>query len=639
MLTSLLTATLVAATPTAGAAGAAIMPFGGASGWAEYRVPSLVAGALERLGIDVHDPAHLPSVAWSPDKLRHHGLEVVVTGRVRPAAPKDPSEEVHVDILLATLRGRTKVRLAGKADDLEALAARIAAAAARSMGHAASEEAIRTLSIKEAPFVVHKLLGEAEADLATGNARAAWMKFDRAAAKRNLGLLPEAVEGGRRARLLFSKPDPDLAASALEKANVYLRGADKRDAVPALVSFMRYTPNRALHWSVERPLDERSVLLTQDATWFLQPEGGPLLLLDPRTGAVKDNLQTIDGIAGVVQDHTVTVQAKRVARRDERGQVKWSLDLPFAPNLGPSNALHAPGGMAAMAGGGRVAWVDLGLGSIGQVAVGVNMVGVGPDGAAVTVGEGEKTELALLRPGREKPKWRTPIGAGPFDVVMPIGRVAVMAGDRVLIFDSRDGKARGSPFDVGPGARWIGANGRYGGIATADDSLLVLDILGGVQTARLKGPGRPIGFVGTASGYIAMFASSDVISYDRDGVMLDRAKVPGRPFALRPGPADAPGAVAMTTRGLFALGAVPAAKTALRDVDALAMLAELLTTVGDKSAAIRVANHGARRAVGRVDQFESIRAKLLEGEAAKIAKARCEIARQADQPLTAYREF
>ena len=150
------------------------------------------------------------------------------------------------------------------------------------------------------------------------------------------------------------------------------------------------------------------------------------------------------------------------------------------------------------------------------------------------------------------------------------------------------------------------------------------------------GPPSPVAALGTATGVAVAYASGDVISYDRDGVVLDRGRVPGTPFAMEPGDALAPGPRVLSDRGMFAFGEVPEPGT-WRDVDGWLELAKLLAGSGEPAAAMRVLDRLALESTGRVAAVEGMRAGLLakSGDAAgaELAKARVRAAKNPRTPL------
>ena len=628
----------------AAAAEVAVLAFGqgldpkaAASAWLPQRVADLTSDALRRVGHRVPSRRLLSPGKAKVRWLKAHGFDALATGRVLPAATNDPTAKLELKIRLTLAAGkRLDLELAGTADHLEVLAAKAAAGIAAAIGSPVGADLVQRLAVQHHSFLVHRFLGEAQRDLEAGRPRRARMKFDRAGALRKFGVVPEAITGSWRARSPIAADrigdrvdtEGNLARAAREKAEVTIRRGETDDAVAALLSFVRYTPRRAKHLALDMTMVPQTARALPMGGTLLIQGASRLVRADPVWGAVIADGPVVQGLIGAVGGDLVVLKGRKLERR-KTGRTQWAYTLPFAFEL-PGGRLDHFASLSPLAGEGRLIWVDLSLGSAVKTIPGVRMLAHGTDGAAVsTLDDKGAPTLALLRPGRASPAWKASLPPPPWNTAMVNGRVLVL-GDAVLhIFDAPNGKRRGAPLPVGQGARWLGATGRYGIIATADGAIAIFDVLVGIRTATVRGPADAVAAIGTATGVAVAFSSGDLLSYDRDGVLLDRALVPGVPFAVYPGNALAPGPLVLSTAGAFAYGDVPENGT-WRDVDAWLRLAEVLRDSGEPAAAMRVLDHLALDASGRVAQVEAMRAGLLaksgDAAAAKSAAARAQAA-------------
>jgi hypothetical protein len=290
-----------------------------------------------------------------------------------------------------------------------------------------------------------------------------------------------------------------------------------------------------------------------------------------------------------------------------------------------------------------VAWIDLSLGTLGQIAEGVEPLALGAEGVLVRRAGKKGKELGLLRPGKKTPAWAVEETSPTLEAHLVPGRVLLLGAEGLLILDALNGKPRSAALKTGAGARWVGADGRFAVLALPGGSIQSFDVLGGSPAAKLAGPGKPIAEISTSTGLAVLFDTGDLFAFDRDGVVLDRVRVPGTPLELRHGHALAPGPVVLSTRGVFAFADVPEAGTP-RDVDVILRLAGVLDEAGERDAALELLEAWLIRPTGRVAELELLRAKLLSKaadpaskEAAGWAETRAAEARRLDAPLPRYR--
>ncbi len=275
------------------------------------------------------------------------------------------------------------------------------------------------------------------------------------------------------------------------------------------------------------------------------------------------------------------------------------------------------GGMLGVLGERSVAWIDVSLGKVAQVAEAIPLAS-GPGGVLARM----QAEVALLRPGQKAPAWRAEVGAVTA-TALTRDRALLLTEAGLVLLRTHDGRPVRPPLPL-PGARLVGGDGRY--FVFESDEQVIVDVLGGELTARLKGPGKAVDAVTSGEGLAILFEAGDLLFVDRDGKLLDRAWAPGRPQKLFKGHPEAPGPVVASSAGLFAF-----AEVAYRDVDALLDLARVRQAEGQAAEALRLADAVARWGAGRAQEAERLRASLLQAQPKTQAEARA--AAPMHQPL------
>lgn len=618
-----------------------VLSFGGAAedaeagAWIPARLADLVGAKLTLLGVDARDRR-----SESRDKTA-----AVISGKVEPKSTLDPSANLAVDFELQ-LAGQkiTKKHLASKAGELDKVAAQIAIEVAEATGQKISPALAARTSEETYPLAVHRFLGLARAHLDAGNYRKAMVMYDRAAEMVKIGALPEAIEGrllaegelAARGEATFGAR-ADLAPPAAVRAEVALKKGDDREAMRAFEGYLRATPDRALRFVVEAPLEKATTtFLATGSTWILQSGEGERkrLRIESRTGAVLSRELGLRGLLSLIGGDSLVLEQKTMSRIDENGRAKWKLALPVAPKA--QLTVETAGGVAGVLAEHEVIWVETSFGELGQRAKGVTPIASSAAGVLVVTKPGE---LALLRPGKKTPAWTAPSGE-VLDAALTGDRVLLVQRTELVFLRSHDGKEAGRPIPLPtPAAKIAGADGRYAVIDLGEGGSMLVDVLGAEQTARLIGPGAPLAAYTAANGVALAFSTGDLIFYERDGRVLDRLKVPGKIIDLVPGNPLVPGPVAVTSRGLYAYAEVPSDRR-MRDIDAMLELAAVLIRMGETKAALRLTEHVAARSLGRVERAETMRAELLEKkgdrEAAKIARERAEAAKDPSKALPPY---
>jgi hypothetical protein len=568
----------------------------------------------------------------------------LVWGRVRPAGADQESDRITIAVKVRrSAKDELSIESRGRAGELDRMAAELAAGVAASIGRAVAPETRALLeSCAGHPFAVHRFLGRAERRLEAGDHVQATLMFDRAGSFAKRGAIPEAIAGRHRAegaRVAEGAAEfgsrAELASAAAEKASVALRDRDEDGARRALIDVLRYTSVRALRWSAEIHLggEDRAVVVGRDKRWLAQSDVGPdgLWSLHPPTGAVLSVSAGKKGLVSAIGSDLLTLNGRILSRQPLSGALVWKVALPLEPSGDLwERALLSQGSLGVRSERG-VAWVEVGLGALGQVATDAVPVAQSPSGILVRADGG----VGLLRPGKKTPAWRV---EGAFeDAALTTDRVVLIAGEELQILQILDGKPA-KTLAAPKNGRILRAHGRYACIA-AEDGLHLYDVLSGEKTAVLSGPGRAIDCHSESTGVAVLHAGGDLLFFDRDGKLLDRARAPGRPERLLRGSPIAPGPVAVTDRGLFAFAEIGSERM-LRDVDAMMKLAELESARGDRAAALRLLDWVALGSAGRVAQAEKMRASILrvmkQERAARRAEQRAAAAADPSVALPAF---
>lgn len=469
------------------------------------------------------------------------------------------------------------------------------------------------------PFAVHRFLGRAAVRVRRADYRQASLMYGRAQELVGPVWVPEAFVGRHQAEdhlVAQDKQEPNLkqslAMSAGERAAVAIKNGQTPLALSSLEASWKYNPRRALRWQRRLNL-ESAVVLAHKAPWLVQAQPWLRWDLDPRTGVTVFSGPGDAQVVGVAQQDLLTLKGRLLRRLQPDGEARWDLTLPF--EAGPLGVISSSGLFGVMGEKG-VAWADLSIGELVQVATHAVPLASGAGGVLVSLPpstKGAEGDLALLRPGKKNPAWQMEVGPVQH-ARLTRDRVLLVTPKGVMLLRTHDGKPACNAVTVASGARILGAAGRYAALEESPGSVALLDILAAERTATVKGPGPAVAAVPSGQGVAVLFRSGDLIFFDRDGRMLDRAWLPGRPRALFAGSPVTPGPVVHTDLGLFAVAEVPIEAGLQRDVDAALAAAKLL--IGDKNpqAALRILTAMALDSAGRVAEAEALRCRLLKAE-------------------------
>lgn len=591
--------------------------------WYEVRAADRLKEHLELL--------HLQPVERAPSTL-----DVEVASK--PRVVKRTRDTVQ--LTLKARRGKTRetFEVKGRAGRLDELTAELALKLAAWAKVPVPKDAAARFPAWRYPYSVHRFLGRAAVRVRRADYRQAAVMYGRAQELVKSLWVPEAFEGRHRAAgYLIAQGEQaanakrDLAASAAERAVVAKKNAAAEDELAALEAFLRYTPDRALRW--RRRLDmSAGVVLGDRSVWMVQPRPNVRWDLDPRTGVALHTRPGAQHAVAVVQEDVLTLDGRTLRRVQPEGTVRWTVRMPA--EAGPQGVVSTSGLFGVLAAS-SVAWADVSIGELGQVARGVRPLASGVGGVVVSLrAKDDSLEVALLRPGKKTPAWQTAI-KGHGDTRLTRDRVLLVTAEGLMLLRSHDGKPAGKTLPLGAQPRMLGAGGRFAALAEEGSRVAIIDILAVERTATVQGPGPALAAVPAGQGVAVLFETGDLIFFDRDGRILDRAWLPGRPRQLWVGSPVVPGPVVGTDRGLFAVANVAAEPGLQRDVDATLAAAERLWATGNTQAALRLANHLSLRSVGRVGEAESLRCRILtkldkEANAAAIQRAMRRAKRAAD---------
>lgn len=586
----------------------------GGEGWVQGRLLRMVGAHLESWGVWVIEPGAASSFGRRALPGRALAIEVV------PADLDRAEAEMSATVRLA---GQVVGRLKGRAAPLDTTALTLARAAYRHLHGRGPPDATGP----ELPFSVHRLLGRAEARLRDGQLRQARIMLERALDRAPRIVVPSLIEA-RRLRLDLDAEAPVLVQSALERAEDAARRGAAEEAFDGYLDAVRFGALPRRRWQRDLPSGPRRTWMDGKSLWSAQ--GRSWLRMDGKSGAIIDRGKSAAAVLFSLKEDLLTLdRAVGVVRREARtGPDRWrARSRPgHRTELSPSGA-----GQLALIEARRVRWLDSTLGRTSARARGHSSLAVGEAGALMQ----ETRGLSLVRPGRTRPTWTASIAESSCRQAVLTGAKAVLRTDDALwILDAHDGAAK-TVRGLSTASRLLGARGRHAVIATGSD-LRFVDILAGVTTAKVRGPSRAIGAYSGPFALSILFATGDLIHWDPDGLLLDRARVRGRPLRILAGPPEAPGPVVETELGLIAFADVRADRAT--DLDHLLEAARWAWRAGRKDDARALAAYVARISAGRVADAESLRvAWMAPGPARGEAKRRANAARDPLKALPPFR--
>ncbi len=622
----------------------------GADAWFGARLSRLLAHKLRLLGYRIR----IEQGPGSKSKTTRGGS--IVRGQIHPDRVTQRDQRVQAEVSLFHQGAHQRVRAQDRAHHIERLATSLALTLAKKAGRQVDVREQILLSRDSTSFSVQKLVGRAWLREKRGDFRQALVMYDRAYAKEKVGTAFEALAGrhrvmgelAARGKAKLGARD-ELAQAAWQRAEVAVRQKRDKEAKSALRSFLRYTEARAQRWRLAQDLAKKHVRVVQgDAYWVLQTGWGPQdrMRIDARTGSVLARGRGIQGLVAIVDTDLLSIHQNQFIRYNEKLKRQWSAILPFSLDMARPSAVELTSGLVGIKTTHQVQWVETSFGAKGQEARGVVPLASSAGGIAVLSRAQKGTspgrsppgsQLGLLRPGKKTPAWR--ISAEPSSVAMTTDRVLLLSASGLTLLRAHNGKPLGPPLPLPKATRVLGAHGRYAALESPGHTIHLVDVLGGEITARFLAPEQGVDAYAFSSGVAVLYASGDLVFYDRDGLMTERVHVPGRPIKLLRANPLAPGPVAWTSRGLFAFAKL-SEPTEARDLRALLILAKVLDRLGESTAALDIATHVALGARGHVAEAERMRNHLYARQndpasraAAAAAQARAKSAQDPARPL------
>lgn len=605
--------------------------------WIGPRVQELLADRLRLLGVDVAElqvtQGALPA-----------GYQAMIVGQVTPTRVESDTTLVNLKLELrgpaGTLR---KVELRGKAEAVAQLAAQAALQLGAAAGAVIPERAEVRLRSLDYPYAVEQLLGRAKARLLAGEPRQARLLYERAGSYGS-GLVFEAIEGRHQADgLLLSATGGtfgsklELAQAAQERADEAGRRGQLAERQEALQAVLQFSPDWAERFRWIRPFSGDEHFVEQAGRWRVGFPGEGRTVLDPRTGALEPFTAPVAGWVGQAQGEDLVLQGGRLSRQTpDQKAPRFAVKLPVTPRSpGPSAFVDCGSALGILAHD-AVAWIDPSTGQVGQLARGVAPLAA--DSAGVLVRPGNDTEVGLLRPGKRSTAWRTPVPE-PLAAELTRDRAVLLTTAGLLLLKTYDGTPLRPPLTLAlERPRILGADGRYAAVAGEGGRVALVDVLGAEVTATVVGPGPAVGAYSSAEGVVLLFQTGDLLFFNRDGKLQNRARVPGSPRRLLRGSPEAPGPLVVTDRGLYAYAEVEAAW----DLRTWLSLAELMEKRGAPAQALGLLDRLAERGAGLISEIEAARARLLavdpqSGEASQAAQRRAACAADPQCPLPPFR--
>jgi tetratricopeptide (TPR) repeat protein len=569
--------------------------------WRVSQTESLLAAFLAQAGVLSWTNSSEDETLSASDlrKLRLAGI-------LRSAVSKNKKQSYTWSTSAGEVR---QIEISSKNPSLHGQASELAQALLAQLGIGVDAEGIKNW-IPAQPDFLHEIIAAGHAYLRRDMYRKAEFKFESALAKRMLAVLPSALDGVVIARTRAARHQSELARAAIQKARVAEQQGRIKLAYDSWRSFLLFSPFRARAFSHDLALGLGPLDYFHDdqKLWINTPNA--FVTIDKETGVIRSNPKRTAGLLAVFAGNRITRAGAKITRtREADGKIIWSKSLPRRFKKSKLSAFVTSGALAITAEQ-ELIWLDLTVGKTLQSARGVALIAPGSDGLLFSRANETGFRLEFYKPGRGKPAWTNVLRRRPNHIALVRGRAVLRFDEQVQILDTRNGKQRGGAIKLSSKqARFIGANGRYA-VYQANDQISIIDVLGGVLTAEAKGPGRALIAHSTPSGVIIAYESSDVISYSRDGEVLDRTRVLGSPLAILDGHPKTPSRILLTTLGVMAIGAV-ASRDEGRDLDAYLGMSRALAKLGEPKLALQILTHIASQNLGLISVFEIERCRLL----------------------------
>lgn len=605
-------------------------------GWIGPRAQELLVDRLRALGLDA------ALVRGRPTEVPP-GFQGLVIGGVEPERVDGDATPIQLRFELRSAQGAgRKVSAKGKAEALPTLITQAALQLAAALEQPVPPDAEPRLLAAPYPYAVEQLLGRARARLLSREARQASLLYERA--QRFGGVVvPEAIVGRveAQAQLLSASGGEfstkgELAQAAAERAQAAAKRGDRAEEETALLALLQFLPDRALRYRWIRPFTGQEVVREVRGRWRLAVPAEGRIELDPRTGVVLSATPLGRGWVGSVDEEELFLEGNRLVRRGAKEtRPRFVVDLPITPRGGGPQAVVDCGSAWAVLGDEQVAWIDPVTGQLGQVARSAKPMAF--DAAGVLIRPGNDDEVGLLRPGKRTTAWRTPVPS-PLGAELTRDRVVLLTTGGLLLLRTHDGKPVRPALALGlESPRLLGADGRYAAVGDASGQVVLIDVLGGELTGRVKGPGPAVGAYSSSDGLGVLFEGGDLLFLDRDGKLRDRALVPGRPLRILRGSPEAPGPVVLSDRGLYAY----AEAELTRDRGPWLQLGRLLEAKGEPGRALALYDHLAEEGAGDLAAIEGARARLIRARggalgSAERAEARARCAEDPTCPLSPF---
>ncbi len=457
------------------------------------------------------------------------------------------------------------------------------------------------------PWSLHRLAGQAGLRRAKSQLRQARILFGRVAEGRKGHTPVRELLTTRTLRLETDGPSPELVSAALERvddAKLHHRFAEANDAA---LDAVRFGISPRLHWQRDLAVRARQVWPTSDSVWV--DEGRKKLQLDQRNGHLRSSLVHQGAIVGIHNKDLLLTDGPFLIRytTDRHHRRRWRHRRP----LGLRRHVYLSGaGQILLTGSKGIGWMESSRGKVGKILWKSKLLAVNASGALVETTQTSSTVFGLLRPGRNTMAWQHTLSSRATDARMTDSRALVLVKNKLRIYDLHNGRLVEPILSFPFAVRILGVEGRHAVLQSSRHGVTVVDIYDRVITAQVKGPGTPVSSLSLPYEITVIYHTGDVLRWDPDGLLLDRARLEAGPRQIHPATPGIPRVLIETDNGLYAFSSFqPEART---DIDMLLIAAAAALKRGELESAFVLATEVASMDVGNISQAEDLRIQAME---------------------------
>ena len=593
--------------------------------WVGSRILTLIGRRLALFGHDVV----FPRIAEAVGREHLAGLRMTIrVGR--------PRADLRRGALPVVARvGRRRFRGRGSSEDLDALADELALKIHRHLSGSAPPHARSILRDFALPHLAQRLLGRAETRLRQGQVRQARVMLGRAIERIPNYVPITDIMNLRSLRLRADGPSTELVSAALERADEAVRRNDSTEVIDAYLDAIRYGVQPRLRWKVSLPRVQRDVWIDGDDVWVTWRRNW--MVLSATSGRIKGRGRSRGRTLGSLNGEQLERLGTQLRRRRTNGHLRWRRQLPKEL----TKTVRVVGaGQIAIVGGNGLGWIEASLGQTGPILDGYSVLALGEPGAVVeTSKRTKKRVVGFVRPGRSAAAWQVELAVPVQQAALTNARVVLRLKGQLLILDLHNGQQRGS-IPLPDNARIVGARGRHAVVQIGPTETMIIDVLAGAPTSRVQGPSRPIGVYSSSFVLTILYASGDILHWDPDGLLQDRAQVKA-PIRLIEAATSSSGPVVETRNALYGFSEFQPDRRS--DAELLLSIARAAQAIGRSRDARVIATYLAWLSSGRTREAEELRAELLFDDGGEFAShlaqrahKRAQLARSSTVALPAF---